>query len=77
MFMGVANISPQDPSLRPYSLCEYGRNLLFLVLRSRMTSGGCYNVIKQGYFNTMQNPALVILERKRRISGGDVSIINI
>ena len=38
---------------------------------------GVVTMRKQKLFSTMLNPALVILERQRRISGGDRSNINI
>ena len=63
MFSEVTNISPRDPSLRCAPFDDDKRGLL-----------QCYKI---SLFSTLINPALVILERKRRISGGDVCNINI
>ena len=58
-----ANISPQDPSLRYAPFEDDKRGLL--------------QRVKISLFRTLLKPALVILERKRRISGGDVCNINL
>ncbi|MBQ8836170.1 MAG: hypothetical protein IJ002_01515, partial [Clostridia bacterium] len=48
MFSGGANISPQDPSLRYATFEDDKRGLL--------------QCVNKGFFSTLLNPALVILE---------------